>query len=261
MPCPPLRTASGTGWVAREGQRLGPPRRRRAAAGPAPAAAAQVGRAHAARSRRRRARRRRQRRPARRRSRCRRGGDRAHATPPSCSRGRGAGPTAAGARSRGDQRRAPRARPRRRRCRRYRGSSPPRMKRAEPVLEDERQQLLHPLRRRPLEEPVALPVVKVPPTLSSRRISPRLASGREGRLVDARVAVDAGPAGLQVAQRRQPAVGLRADQAQHPRLVGAEPDRDVVRRRRAALGAVRRGSTSPSTRSGAAFGGVPDRRG
>jgi hypothetical protein len=43
---------------------------------------------------------------------------------------------------------------------------------------------------------------------------------------------------FQVRQRRQPAVGLAPGQAQHARLVGAEPDVDVVRGRRAAGGAV-----------------------
>ena len=45
-------------------------------------------------------------------------------------------------------------------------------------------------------------------------------------------------AGLQVGERGQPPVALATDEPQHPRLQRADPDGDVVRRRRPALRAV-----------------------
>src|SRR5690606_37211438 len=65
----------------------------------------------------------------------------------------------------------------------------------------------------------------------------RFASGGLRGLVDARVA-RLEVARLQVAERGQPPVGLLAHEAQHPRLVGADPDGHVVRGARTALGAV-----------------------
>ena len=56
-------------------------------------------------------------------------------------------------------------------------------------------------------------------------------------LVDRRVAAIE-IAGLQVAERGQPAVALASGERQHARLVGADPDRHVVCRARAALRAV-----------------------
>ena len=66
---------------------------------------------------------------------------------------------------------------------------------------------------------------------------PRVAARGGRRLVDRDVAA-LQVAGLQVGQRRQPAVRLAAGQRQHPRFVRADPDRDVVGRRGTALGPV-----------------------
>ncbi len=106
---------------------------------------------------------------------------------------------------------------------------------AEAVLEHERQQLLDPLLRRALEEAAARAEraldVEQPADLA------RIAPGGLRRVVDRAV----GGRDLverHVGERRQPPVGLGAGEAQHARLVRAQPDRDVVRRLRAALGAV-----------------------
>ena len=69
----------------------------------------------------------------------------------------------------------------------------------------------------------------------------RVAVGALRRLVDRRVAVGSVRlAHVVAADRRQPAVGEPAGQPQHPRAVGAEPDADRVRRRRARPAALRR---------------------
>ena len=77
------------------------------------------------------------------------------------------------------------------------------------------------------------PEVQQPPDLA------RVAAGGLRRLVDRCALAAAMSLGLQVARAtaasRRPCAPVRRE---HPRLVGAEPDRDVVRRLRAALGAV-----------------------
>jgi hypothetical protein len=104
------------------------------------------------------------------------------------------------------------------------------------VLERERRELLDPLCHRPLEASLGAGEdraahVEQSPNLG--RASPRALGG----LVDRRIAA-LQVAGLQVRERGEPAVRRGAGQAQHARLVGAEPDRDGVSRSRAALGAV-----------------------
>jgi hypothetical protein len=94
--------------------------------------------------------------------------------------------------------------------------------RADAVLERERQQLL--------DRQVAGHVEQAPDLA-------RVAVGGAGRLVDDVVAA-LEVAVLQVREAGQPTVRLGADQAQHARLERAEPDLDVVRRRRPPLGAV-----------------------
>ena len=92
---------------------------------------------------------------------------------------------------------------------RGRGSSLARMKLPMPFSQDERQQLVHcsrpagSLRRwRHVEQPADL--ARVAAGLGAASSMMRVAAAR--------------PAGLQVGQRGQPAVGLPADQPQHPRL-------------------------------------------
>jgi hypothetical protein len=70
-------------------------------------------------------------------------------------------------------------------------------------------------------------------TFSSRVIS-RGSRPAAGGLVDELVAAPQVP-GLQVGERGQPAVRLAADEPEHPGLVGAHPDGDLVRGRGAAL--------------------------
>ncbi len=80
------------------------------------------------------------------------------------------------------------------------------------------------------------PLPNAPLMLSSRRISsgrrPAAAAASSIAAFIARERVD-----LDVAHARQPSVGLRPGQRQHPGLVGAEPDLDVVGRRRTGVGA------------------------
>jgi hypothetical protein len=127
--------------------------------------------------------------------------------------------------------------------------------RAEPVLEHQAEQLLDPLLGRPLQQPAARRAerpahVEQPPDLA------RIAPGGLRGLVDPAVR-RAELLGRQVRERRQPAVGLAAREPEHARLVGAEPDADVVRRRGPALGAAH-----PVVRAGdadaAALADVPD---
>ena len=98
---------------------------------------------------------------------------------------------------------------------------------AEAVLEDVWEQLLDPVvdRRRKLRE------VEQPQDLA------RVAAGRHRRFVDRLVGPrDADPASVDVGEAREPPVGLAGEEAQRPRLVCADPDRDVVGRLGAALG-------------------------
>ena len=76
-----------------------------------------------------------------------------------------------------------------------------------------------------------------PPRFSRRRIS---RGSRPAAWADSSILAFAcgQVAALQVAEARQPAVRLAPHEAEHPGLVGAEPDRDVMGRRRTALGAV-----------------------
>ena len=92
--------------------------------------------------------------------------------------------------------------------------------------------------------------------LSSRRISRGSRPAAERRLVDRAVGGARCPAAAG-SQRRQPAVGLAAGEPQHPRLVGAEPDLDVVRRLGTALGALD-GVVLAAHAHAAARVGVPD---
>src|SRR5690606_10004165 len=98
--------------------------------------------------------------------------------------------------------------------------------------------LLGPLARRaPEESPAAVgaeAAAHVEQTSHRARVAARVLGGR----VDRRVAPREGLEALEVRQGREPAVGLRADEAQHARLERADPDLDVVRGRGTALGAV-----------------------
>ena len=76
-----------------------------------------------------------------------------------------------------------------------------------------------------------LPDVQEPADLA------RIAADGFRRLVDRRVALRE-VARLHVPQRREPAIAFAPGQREHARLVGADPDRDVVSRSRPALGAV-----------------------
>ena len=108
--------------------------------------------------------------------------------------------------------------------------------RADAVVDHERQQLLDPLLGRAVEESAAgrrEPAADVDESPDLARV----ASGRECGLVDRAVARGE-LAGLQVGEGGQPPVALAADEPQHPRLEGADPDGDVVRRRGPALRAV-----------------------
>src|SRR5690606_21623757 len=68
----------------------------------------------------------------------------------------------------------------------------------------------------------------------------RIATGLHCGGVDARIGVgNASETTLDVLDRRQPPVTHRARELEHPRLVCAHPDPDVVGRTRAALGALR----------------------
>ena len=105
--------------------------------------------------------------------------------------------------------------------------------RADALVEHERQQLLDPLGRRAVEEPA--PACREPAAdVHEATDLARIASGGERGLVDRAVARGE-VAGLQVGQRRKPAVALPPDQPQHPGLERADPDGDVVRGGGAAL--------------------------
>src|SRR5918999_3414146 len=93
---------------------------------------------------------------------------------------------------------------------------------ADAVVERERQQLLD-------RGDVARDVQQAPDLAGVAAGVPR------GVVDDAVAAFEV--AVLEVGEAGEPTVGLAADQPQHPRLERAEPDRDVVRGLRAALGA------------------------
>lgn len=103
------------------------------------------------------------------------------------------------------------------------------------MLEHEPEQLLDPLLRRALEEPMPARAegaldVQQPPYLT------RVSTGIPRRFVD-RAIRRAELIGRHVPERREPSVGFLPGQPQHPGLVGADPKRDGVRRGRTALGA------------------------
>ena len=104
--------------------------------------------------------------------------------------------------------------------------------RAHPGRQLQLGELLGPVPRRPLEEAVctaeAAVDVQHPPDVL------RAPAGVRRRAVDPRVQLRE-LLELDVAERRDPAVGLLAGQPQHARLVGAQPDLDRVRGRRPRL--------------------------
>ena len=109
--------------------------------------------------------------------------------------------------------------------------------RPDPVLEGEPRQLLHPLRGGECAGHVQEPADRG-----------RVAAGRRRRGVDG-VVPRREIARLEVGERGQPAAGLAPCQVEHARLVGADPDADVVQRRRAAGGTVE-AVVEPSTCAG-----------
>jgi hypothetical protein len=105
--------------------------------------------------------------------------------------------------------------------------------RGEPVREAELGQPLAPRGRRAGQSPAAEAAADVEQPADLRGVP----AGVGRRLVDDGVGLGDGVE-AEVGQRGQPAVGGAADQPEHPRLQRAEPDRDVVRRTGAALGAL-----------------------
>ena len=119
--------------------------------------------------------------------------------------------------------------------RRSSGSSLPSDERADALAEGQVGQLLGPLLGRAVEGTTAHRGERAADVEQPADVG-RRAPGLLRRVVDDRVA-GGEVAGLQVPERGQPAVGQATGEREHPRLVGTEPDADVVRRRRAALGA------------------------
>ncbi len=105
------------------------------------------------------------------------------------------------------------------------------------VLDNQRQEILDPARGGAVEEALASLGEGAGDVQDAADLA-RISSGRRGCLVDAGVAgAEIVNGEIAAAEGDDPAVGLLAEELQHARLVGAEPDGDVVGRERAGLGA------------------------
>ena len=105
---------------------------------------------------------------------------------------------------------------------------------ADAVAERELDELLHPLVGRALQ-PARGALADLPADVEQPADLARVPARSRGRLVDRPVAA-AEVARLQVPERWEPAVAEPAGEAQHARLVGADVERDRMRRARPALG-------------------------